>query len=170
MSADLLDDLLSGFVGPAAMFRGQPTPAKAANSAKNEDSSDLAGAFEVCEALRIPASGPADSQLSAGVRRTANTPESEQRRHFSQDSQDSQGLPVAAPSQARACKGCAHRTAYRTCAEPVAAGLADVFRIEWPPPGYAVGCAAWAPRAPSPRCSATQSQLTNRSSIEGDHQ
>jgi hypothetical protein len=92
MSAALLDDLLAAFV--------MPTPAKAANPANRQQLRGVPADPAACEALRISANtqpGPdlasADSQVFAAVRNPANGPESEEWPGFSQDSQDSQGLP-----------------------------------------------------------------------------
>lgn len=47
------------------------------------------------------------------------------------------------------CHTCVHRTAMRSCGDPVRAGLADYFAIRWhPSDGY--GCPAWAPKKPPP--------------------
>jgi len=41
------------------------------------------------------------------------------------------------------CRQCAHRLRRGTCAEPVAAGLAQWFEIHWPPAGHAATCPAF---------------------------
>ena len=50
--------------------------------------------------------------------------------------------PLVAP-RGRSCSCCVHRLRRGTCAEPVAAGLAQSFEILWPPAGYAERCAAF---------------------------
>ena len=97
MRASLLDELLDDFMAP--------TPANAANSANRQQPRGPLADQVPCEDLRILANGePAtpstaqDSQTFAAVRRPASTRESEERRGFSQDSQDSQGLPDPKPS------------------------------------------------------------------------
>lgn len=76
--ADLFADLLTP----------QGTPAKAANSAKNEHPCGLAADFPTCEGLRKSA----NSQRFAGIRKPQNQAQSEHPCGFSQDSQDSQGV------------------------------------------------------------------------------
>ncbi len=146
MSAALLDDLLAEFI--------KPTPAKAANSANREDWRGLPADSVTCEALRIvakpqpdPEPADSDSQVFAEIRNPANTPESEQRRAFSQDSQDSQGW--ADPKTKQTCAACANRLRHGTCGDPVAAGLlseADGFGIVWPPDNFGADCLAWKSR------------------------
>lgn len=91
MRASLLDELLDDVA--------TPTPAKAANSANRQQWRGLKTNLAPCEDLRIVANGqPAasiaaqDSQPFAAVRRPPRTLEREERRCFSQDSQDSQPL------------------------------------------------------------------------------
>lgn len=55
-------------------------------------------------------------------------------------------LHEPAETETRTCSACARSTRYRTCTDPVAAGLAPVWRIEWPPADHAATCPAWAPR------------------------
>ena len=93
MSASLLDELLADDCAPA--------PEKTANSAKRQQWRGAAGTLTPCEGLRISAnSDPAtastapDSQAFAAVRSPTNTPKSEERCGLSQDSQDSQRVPV----------------------------------------------------------------------------
>ena len=60
-------------------------------------------------------------------------------------------LPTAArpvvATQGRSCSRCAYHLRRGTCAEPVAAGLAQSFEILWPPAGHAQTCPAFADRA-----------------------
>ncbi len=43
------------------------------------------------------------------------------------------------------CRTCVHRTAMRSCGDPVRAELADTFTVRWhPSKGY--NCPAWAPK------------------------
>ena len=101
MSADLLDELLAGYVAPVRIALVAPTPAKAANPANREHSCGLAADSGPCEDLRISAkaekgtvgAGP-DSQAFAAVRKPQNGPQSEQTCGSSQVSQDSQGYPT----------------------------------------------------------------------------
>lgn len=51
--------------------------------------------------------------------------------------------PYPCKDAARTCADCANRTRYSTCAEPVAAGLADSFTLIWPEPAHASTCTAW---------------------------
>ena len=44
---------------------------------------------------------------------------------------------------AATCNGCRHLGRFRTCVEPVAAGLASSFIIIWPPKGHAATCPAF---------------------------
>lgn len=99
-AAALLDELLAGFNLPADSAQPSPTPAKAAKAANPEHPCGSTADSGPCEGLRnfaIP--GPrlvgsdSDSQEFADLRNPGNGPQSEQRRGFSQDSQDSQGLP-----------------------------------------------------------------------------
>ena len=53
--------------------------------------------------------------------------------------------PVVAP-QGRSCGRCMHRLRRGTCAEPVAAGLAESFGIFWAPAGHAERCTAFVDR------------------------
>lgn len=60
-------------------------------------------------------------------------------------------LPAtSAPATDRTCAGCAHLTRRKTCAEPIAAGLADHFSILWPEPGRATRCPAFDPKPAAP--------------------
>ena len=100
MNADPIDELFADLIGPIGIVCKSPTPAKAANAANREHPCGFAGDMTRCEDLRkaansddIVAQLDADSQEFAGVRRTINDSQSEQRRGFSQDSQDSQGFP-----------------------------------------------------------------------------
>ena len=99
-AALLLDELLSGFAAPAGSAWPDSTPAKAANPANREHWRGLPADSAPCEGLRILANpaGPQaqpspNSQTFAAVRNPSNGPGSEEQRGFSQDSQDSQGLP-----------------------------------------------------------------------------
>lgn len=99
--AMLLDELLSGFAPPPRSAWSAPTPAKAANSANRKQSCGFPADSTACEGLRKAANpGPAgvaaatDSQEFAAVRNPGNRLESKQPCGFSQDSQDSQGVPV----------------------------------------------------------------------------
>lgn len=93
MSAALLDELLAAFAAP--------TPAKAANTANREHPCRVTAESEPCEGLRIAANSrqdgvaaAPDSQKFAAVRILHSTSEAEVRREFSQESQDSQGVPA----------------------------------------------------------------------------
>jgi hypothetical protein len=55
---------------------------------------------------------------------------------------------TATPAQARACGDCRHLLRRGTCADPVAAGLADSFSICWPAEGYGDNCAAFSGKVP----------------------
>jgi len=60
--------------------------------------------------------------------------------------------PVVAP-QGRSCSRCAYQLRRGTCAEPVAAGLAQSFEILWPPAGHAQTCPAFVDFANAPATS-----------------
>lgn len=113
MSADLLDDLLAGFVGKTS----DATRAK-----------------------------PSDSQSFAAHSQDVDAPQSEHWRGFSQNSQDSQGPTAAAHSQTQKCRTCGKQSRYRTCLDPVGAGLSPVWLIQWPPADHAATCPAWTPK------------------------
>lgn len=134
---DLLADLL---LAPAP-------PAKAANPANREHSCGSQADSAPANPLRILANltppPDADSQEIATLRNSAITPQSEETRGDSQNSQESQGVPASAP--VGTCKGCAHLLPIGTCGSPVEAGLADSFMILWPPEGHGATCAARSP-------------------------
>ena len=160
MSA-LLDELLDGYVTPVRVAFAVPTPAKAAKAANREHPCGLPADSGPCESLRISANPepvadlPApDSQAFADIRRPQNGPQGEQRRGFSQDSQDSQGVAGSKHSRRGvvACTDCLHLLARGSCGEPVAAGLrtaADGYGIVWPPAGHGAGCAGYTGKTPS---------------------
>lgn len=107
MSAALLDELLADYVGHGRNAHAAPTPAKAAKAANRQRPCGLARGPEVCEALRISANGAAsqvaagqDSQNFAAVRKPLSSPQSEETRGSSQDSQDSQGCPLTCTTAA----------------------------------------------------------------------
>jgi hypothetical protein len=162
MSADLLDDLLSGFTAPGAGALSAATPAKAANPAKREHPCGPPCELDPCESLRISANlararrPPAQvSQKFAAIRNPQYGPESEQRRGLSQDSQLGAGvkhshwaaLSGGGPATVgRNCADCLHLTGVKNCREPVAAGLLTAeggFGIAWPPPGHWASCPAF---------------------------
>jgi hypothetical protein len=96
----LLDELLSGFAPPVGSAWSDPTPAKAAKAADRKHPCGLAADSAPCEGVRKPANlspgdatAATDSQEFAAFRNPENGPESKQPRGFSQDSQDSLGLP-----------------------------------------------------------------------------
>jgi hypothetical protein len=102
VNAALLDELLAGYVAPVRVAFAAPTPAKAANPAKDEHPCGPAPASASCEGLRIPAKAvgagdeaDADSQNFAGIRRGQPGPRSEDTCGSSQDSQNSQGVAGA---------------------------------------------------------------------------
>jgi hypothetical protein len=64
------------------------------------------------------------------------------RRPSSSSSSSSALTPPARPST-RSCAACANLTKRRTCTEPVNAGLAELFGIRWPEPGYGASCIAF---------------------------
>lgn len=106
MSGASVADLLADLIGPPEWSLPGGTPAKAANSAKTRASISSAADSEVCEGLRIsanpaaaPAAPPANSQLFAGIRRGCKPAQSKHPCGFSQDSQDSQGVPGAIASE-----------------------------------------------------------------------
>ena len=72
-------------------------------------------------------------------------------------------IQSAARDAAGTCADCRNLLQRRTCAEPVAAGLAERFTIIWPTPEHAQRCAAFDPKMPTQaknhpyRLSATES-------------
>lgn len=138
---DLLADLL---VAPAL-------PAKAANPANREHSCGSQADSAPANPLRIlanltPPTDP-DSQEIATLRNSTTTPQSEETRGDSQNSQDSQGVSATAPVST--CQGCAHLLRHGTCASPVEADLADTFVIVWPPEDHAGTCTARTSTSPT---------------------
>jgi len=157
MKVDLLDELLADLIGDAPMACPAGTAAKAANPANLKDWRGLAADLQRCEGLRKPANccdtdtlPGGDSQEFATLRKPINSPQGQQIRGSSQDSQDSQG--VADPKHSQTCTDCLHLLRRGTCGEPVAAGLlADGFGLVWPPAGHATSCGAFMPKpAPEP--------------------
>lgn len=126
---DLLGDLL---VVPH-------TPAKAANPANRQHSCGLLADAAPANVLRILANPTLppdpDSQEFAALRNSATTPQSEETRGDSQNSQDSQGVFATAPVSA--------------CGSPVEAGLADRLMIVWAPENHAATCPACTPTSPT---------------------
>ena len=55
--------------------------------------------------------------------------------------------PISIASRPRTCSACAHRLRRGTCAEPVAACLAEAFAICWAPEGHAQSYKAFSPIA-----------------------
>jgi hypothetical protein len=104
----LLDALLADYIAA-------PTLAKAANPANREHGRGLAADSTPCEGLRISANGRAgadpgeqNSQAFASVRKPPSSPQRQQQRGFSQNSQDSQGVACnrhfrLTPEQAERC-------------------------------------------------------------------
>lgn len=98
MSAPSVVDLVGSWL--ADILTPGTTPANATKAANREDSCGSAADATACERLRIsanpvraPAADDAHSQTFAGIRKPENGQQSEHWRGFSQDSQDSQGLP-----------------------------------------------------------------------------
>jgi hypothetical protein len=152
MSAALLDELPSGFVVADKSVCPQPTRAKAANSANRKQPCRSTADSALCERLRKSANSQDDTQNSqefAAVRKTPNEPGSQYPCGFSQDSQDSQGLPT--PKTAPSCLGCANLRKPGTCGESVAAGLRTLdegFGIVWPPDEQGATCPAYINKVP----------------------
>lgn len=104
-TAMLLDELLAGFTPAAGDAWSSPTPAKAANSANRKHLCGVSGHSGHCEDLRRAANPEPctlvvgdDSRKFAAVRNLSNDPHRKQPCGFSQDSQDSQGVPDPRPS------------------------------------------------------------------------
>jgi hypothetical protein len=133
---NVLDDLLGD------LMVVPPTLAKAANSANRGHpcgAQPYSGPAKPVRILANLTSPPdPDSQEIATLRNSATTPQSEETRGGSQNSQKSQGVPTPAPVST--CKGCAHLLPYGTCGSPVEAGLADSFVIVWAPENHAGTC------------------------------
>ena len=99
-AAMLLDELLAGFAPAASDAWPSPTPAKAARAANRKQTCALAADLTLCEGLRNAANPgtetlvvDANSRGFAALRNLLNDPLSKQPCGFSQDSQDSQGVP-----------------------------------------------------------------------------
>lgn len=96
MSAQPVADMLADLIGPITSANRSPTPAKAANPANREHPCGFAAVSGAANGLRILRIGePAADQFAefAAIRKPVNGPQSQQRRGFSQESQDSQGCP-----------------------------------------------------------------------------
>lgn len=100
MSAGTVADMLADLLGPGA--NPEDTPANAANHANPKHPCGVPDDSEPAKVLRILAKpkpqitdAEPDSQAFAAIRRPENRPQSEHWRRLSQDSQDSQGHPLA---------------------------------------------------------------------------
>lgn len=104
-AAMLLDELLAGFAPSVHDAWSGPTPAKAANPANRKQPRGISVHSGHCEDLRNAANPEPDTPVVdndsrgfAAVRNLSDDPHSKQPCGFSQDSQDSHGVPDLKPS------------------------------------------------------------------------